>query len=78
METLERVNTKINAALITREVDTDVVTARAEQMPNTCSVTGLLAMIGSVRGRGNLLISIPPNPIAQDRGRRHQAQARNA
>ncbi len=39
---LEKMQTKISAAPITRALLTMLVTARAEQMPSICMVTGLL------------------------------------
>jgi len=58
---LESAVTLVSAAHISRAGSSDVVTASAEQMPRTCSVTGLLSTIGSTRTlRVSLIASCPP------------------
>ena len=49
IEKFESTSTKVSAALITSEVSTFVVTAKAEQMPSTCRVIGFFTCSGSTR-----------------------------
>ena len=43
----EKAVTKVTASAMTKDTCNDEVTARAEQMPSTCSVIGLLSISGS-------------------------------
>ena len=43
----EKPVTKMTAIAITKDTDSEEVTAKAEQMPRTCSVIGLLSTSGS-------------------------------
>ena len=49
IKALEAVSTVMSATLMVSAVDSEVVTAKAEQMPSICKVIGLFSMIGFVR-----------------------------
>jgi hypothetical protein len=55
MARLLKAATKVTAMAMTMEGFSAAVTARALQMPSTCTVTGLLSLKGSVSSRRSFL-----------------------